>query len=212
MDRDGTGRGAGDEQASAGAVDLTRRETFAHWSRDLARWGDTDRIGHLNNAVFATFFETGRVSLIHDRTLMLGPPGTLFVIARLAIDFRAEMHWPGEVEIGTGLLRIGRSSVTLGQALFQAGRCTATAESTLVLIDAATRRATPFPPASRATFHRFALPAHAADAADEDRPGGVAGGLAGGLAGGIAGGAAQGESGGDAVGQPGASHVRGGAG
>lgn len=30
-------------------------------SRDKLRYGDTDRQGHINNAVFATFFETGRV-------------------------------------------------------------------------------------------------------------------------------------------------------
>jgi acyl-CoA thioester hydrolase len=151
-------------------IDLTQRALYPYWSHDMARWGDTDRIGHVNNAVFATFFETGRVSLLHDPALTLAPPGQLFVIARLAIDFRAEMHWPGDVEIGTGLLRLGRSSMVLAQALFQDGRCTATAESTLVLIEESTRRSVALPPESRAALLGFALQASGPDAAPDDDP------------------------------------------
>jgi acyl-CoA thioester hydrolase len=33
---------------------------FAVYSVDKLRYGDTDRQGHVNNAVFATFLETGR--------------------------------------------------------------------------------------------------------------------------------------------------------
>ncbi len=33
--------------------------------------------------------------------------------------FRREVHWPGEVHVGTRVKRIGRSSLTLEQGLFQ---------------------------------------------------------------------------------------------
>ncbi len=71
-------------------------------------------------------------------------PGASFVLARLAIDFLGEMHWPGDVEIGTAIVRVGNSSLGLDQALFVNGVCVATAENTLVLVDKTTRKPRPF--------------------------------------------------------------------
>jgi YbgC/YbaW family acyl-CoA thioester hydrolase len=84
---------------------------FTHRSRDKLRYADTDKLGHVNNAAFSTFFETGRVELLHDPRAPLNAAGCGFVIARVAIDFAAEILWPGEVEIGTRVAAIGRSSI-----------------------------------------------------------------------------------------------------
>ncbi|MGO9007191.1 MAG: acyl-CoA thioesterase [Beijerinckiaceae bacterium] len=115
---------------------------------DKIRYADTDRQGHVNNAVFATLFETGRAEMLYDPASPLAEPGTGFVIVRLAIDFLREINWPGIVAIGTRVASIGRSSVTLEQGLFQAEQCVATAETVIVLMDAATRRSCPLPPAA----------------------------------------------------------------
>lgn len=114
-------------------------------SHDKLRYGDTDRQGHINNAVFSTLLETGRVELLYDATRPLREPGKEFVLARLAIDLISEITWPGTIDGGTGVLKIGRSSITLEQALFQRDRCVARAESVIVLTDASTRRSTPLP-------------------------------------------------------------------
>ena len=74
----------------------------------------------------------------------MAPKGASFVIARLVLDFRAEVHWPGEVEIGSSVTRVGKSSMTLAQGLFVGETCVATAETVLVLIDDATRKSHPF--------------------------------------------------------------------
>jgi acyl-CoA thioester hydrolase len=37
------------------------------WTSDVIRFGDTDAYGHVNNAVFATFCESGRVHLFRTR-------------------------------------------------------------------------------------------------------------------------------------------------
>ncbi|KUL96313.1 thioesterase [Bosea sp. WAO] len=118
-------------------------------TRDKLRYGDTDRQGHINNAVFSTLFETGRVELIYDPVQPLAEPGTAFVIARLEVDFRAELLWPGEVESGMRVASIGRSSVRLEQVIFQSGRCAANAVTVIVLVDEATRRSRPFSDAVR---------------------------------------------------------------
>ncbi|MGP1256746.1 MAG: acyl-CoA thioesterase [Kiloniellales bacterium] len=126
------------------APDPTDRRLYASWTRDVLRYRDTDRQGHVNNAVFATFLESGRVAIFYDSQRPLAPQGASFVIARLVLDFRAEVHWPGEVEIGSSVTRIGKSSMTLGQGLFVNDTCVATAETVLVLIDDATRKSRPF--------------------------------------------------------------------
>ena len=112
-------------------------------THDKIRYGDTDRQGHVNNAVFATFLESGRVEILYDAQNPLADPGCAFVIAQLVLNFRAEVQWPGTIEIGTRVAATGRSSIKLEQALFQNGRCVATAETTIVQMNEATRRSSP---------------------------------------------------------------------
>ena len=128
----------------------TARASYALWTTDTLRYGDTDRQGHVNNAVFATFCESGRVRFLYDEALDLRGPGGNFVIARLELDFLAELFYPGQVDIGTRVLAIGRSSFRLGQGIFDGERCAATAECIMVLVDDATRKSQPLTPRLRA--------------------------------------------------------------
>ena len=116
---------------------------FPSQTTDKIRYGDTDRQGHVNNAVFSTFLETGRVELLHG-VETLPEPGAAFVIARLVLDYRAEITWPGTVVIGTRIASIGRSSIRMEQAIFQHERCVATAETVIVQMNEATRKSHPF--------------------------------------------------------------------
>ena len=90
---------------------------------DKVRYADTDRQGHVNNAAFATFLETGRVEFLYDPDNPLAADGASFVIVNLKLNFVSEIRWPGRVEIGTAVTKIGTSSLTLYQGLFQNGRC-----------------------------------------------------------------------------------------
>ncbi len=135
--------------------DLTRAEFYLHWAKDVVRYADTDCQGHVNNAVFATYLETGRVTILCTPDKPLAPEGTSFVIARLTLDFRAEIRWPCEVAIGTRILRVGNSSVTIGQGLFVDRQCVATAETVIVLVDDATRKSRPLPDAARAALQKL---------------------------------------------------------
>jgi len=127
-----------------------RLEDFPFRTTDKLRYGDTDKLGHVNNAVFATFLETGRVDLLCDPGRPINDPGAAFVLARLVVDFRAEAHWPGSVEIGTRITSIGRSSLKLEQAVFQHGTCVASGETVLVQMDETTRKSRPFSVEARA--------------------------------------------------------------
>ena len=86
------------------------------------------------------------MELLRDQKRVPLPPNTQFAIAKLVLEFRAEMHWPGEVGVGTRAARIGSSSVGLTQALYMGENCVAVANSTVVLMDGTTRQSMPFPP------------------------------------------------------------------
>lgn len=133
---------------------------FPASTHDKLRYRDTDRQGHVNNAVYSTFFETGRVEMLHVGSAP-PPAGTSFVLARIAIDFRREMHWPGEIQIGSGIASLGNSSIRVRQGVFQNGLLCAAAESVIVLIDETTRRSTPLPQAMREALSALVMGAAA---------------------------------------------------
>jgi acyl-CoA thioester hydrolase len=122
---------------------------------DNVRFADLDPNGHVNNAVYATYFETGRVTLVKDPGFGLMPEGLAWMLVRLDIHFRAELHWPGSIELGLGVARLGRTSTTFQQAVFSEGRCVASAQSITVLIDERTRRPTPLTDDIIGNFQRW---------------------------------------------------------
>jgi acyl-CoA thioesterase FadM/GNAT superfamily N-acetyltransferase len=136
-----------------------RLEDFPLRSFDKLRYGDTDRQGHVNNAVFATLLETGRVEMAYPGGVALMDPGCAFVIARLELDFISEILWPGRVDIGTRVKSIGRSSIRVEQALFQDHRPVAWCESVIVQVNEATRKSQAFSDAAIAKLKRLVAPA-----------------------------------------------------
>jgi acyl-CoA thioester hydrolase len=137
----------------------TIQASYAIWASETIRYGDLDRQGHVNNAVFATLLESGRVAFLCNDERPITEPGTQFVIARLVLDFKAELFWPGTAEIGTRVAKIGRSSVTLEQAIFQNGVCAAVADTVIVSMDQKTRRSSPLGTAALDRFKELQVPA-----------------------------------------------------
>lgn len=77
-----------------------------------------------------------------DRSYGLMPEGVTWIMVRLDMHFRAELRWPGTIEMGLGVVKFGRTSVTFDQVVFSAGQCVASARSVSVLLDEATRKPT----------------------------------------------------------------------
>ena len=120
-----------------------RLEDFPYRLTDNVRFGDLDPNQHVNNAVYATYFETGRVTLMKDPRHGLLQEGLAWIMVRLDMHFRAELRWPGTIELGLGVVRLGRTSVTCEQVVFWEGRCVASATAVMVLIDEVTRKPAP---------------------------------------------------------------------
>ena len=118
---------------------------YPHRSTDVIRFADLDPQGHVNNAVFATYFESGRVAMFRDRNLSIGVDDATFVLVRQEIDFLRELRWPGNVVVGSAILEFGRSSFTVGHGVFFGEDCAATGRATMVMLNASTRRPHPLP-------------------------------------------------------------------
>jgi acyl-CoA thioester hydrolase len=119
---------------------------YPHRVKDVIRFADLDPQGHVNNAVFATYFESGRVAMFRTPDLGIGIANATFVLVRQEIDFLRELHWPGNVEIGTALAAFGRSSFTVVQTIFNGDVCAAAGRATLVMMDTTTRKPRPLTP------------------------------------------------------------------
>jgi acyl-CoA thioester hydrolase len=127
----------------------TSRTGYTHWASDQVRWSDTDMLGHCNNLAFGAFAETGRCLFMRRFFQPGSPQQALFLPVQITLGLLGEVFWPAQVEIGTGIAAIGTTSVQLAQGLFEGDRCFGTCATVFVLIDEATRRPRPIPPAMR---------------------------------------------------------------
>ncbi len=113
------------------------------------RWSDFDALGHVNNAVFLTYLETGRDRFFHE---LVGDTFLDLVLVRLEIDFRAEipMGTP-EVIVTCRAVEIGRSSMrTTEQILLPGGSIAAQSQTVIVARDEKSRTSRPWTDEERA--------------------------------------------------------------
>jgi len=132
--------------------DLTRRETFNHWTPVIIRYSDQDSMAHVNNTALATYVEAARTAFIYDLIQRSHAEGMEFILARLVIDYRRELHYPGRVEVGARLIRVGTKSITTGYGVFRGDDCVATSECVNVFYDMATRKTRTPPDSVRAVL------------------------------------------------------------
>lgn len=103
-----------------------------HEKRVEIRWRDVDALGHVNNAVYATYLEECRDEWL-ERGLGDDEAAWDFVVARLEIDFRSELRLEDDVAVAAcGLARLGTSSVTTKETIVAGDKLVAEAEAVLV--------------------------------------------------------------------------------
>ena len=112
---------------------LQDRSIYPHWCTDTVRFSDQDAAGHVNNVALCAYLETARLTFMLDIGMFAQKGDSVRGIsAGMTVSFLAESHWPGQVELGTGVLKIGTSSITVGSAAFKDDLCIAAAEMTVV--------------------------------------------------------------------------------
>ena len=135
-------------------VNIPTQEMFDFWIRHTLRNGDTDQFHHVNNAVMSSLFEEGRMGVFSAASVKPLMEGANLAIVRLLINFHRELFYPGEVQIGTRIVKVGRTSLAFSQGLFDdAGHAVATADATCVLLNPVKGRAQPVSDALRSYLH-----------------------------------------------------------
>jgi acyl-CoA thioester hydrolase len=111
--------------------DLRSRDTYRAWTRVVLRY----------NAVTPMFFEEARCSVIYPVLQAGGRRDLDLVLVKTVIDYVQELSYPGAVDIGTRIHRIGTKSLHLVHGVFDAtsGACTATGECIVVIFDQKSR-------------------------------------------------------------------------
>lgn len=97
------------------------------------RFQDMDINGHLNNVAFAALFENARVQLNRNvRPWADRPANERTMVAAVEINYLREANYPDDIIVCSGIGRIGTSSWTIEQAMFQNGGCIATCDTVIV--------------------------------------------------------------------------------
>jgi acyl-CoA thioester hydrolase len=101
--------------------------TFPHVRHERVRFRDCDAMGHVNNAVYSTYLEEARIDVVGSLSA--------FILARVEIDFRAELRAGEEIEVGSRVGRVGTKSFDLEHEIRAGERLVAEAKSVLVAYD-----------------------------------------------------------------------------
>ena len=116
---------------------------------------ELDVYGHVNNAVYQSWFEEGRESVLRaagtDYDHFPRTTGLYFVVARTEIDFRTAAKRGDRVVVRSSIVRIGDRSVTFRQTASRPGG-TSFASATTIMCFARDGRAEPVPAEFRARF------------------------------------------------------------
>jgi acyl-CoA thioester hydrolase len=111
------------------------------------RFGDIDGLKHVNNTVIPVWFELARnpVFRMFSPDLDLSHEKWRLIMARIEFDFVGEMHFDGDVEIRTYVLRLGNSSFTLGHEAWQHGKMRVKGKAVIVHYNFMEKRSVPLP-------------------------------------------------------------------
>lgn len=111
------------------------------------RFGDTDALGHINNAALALWFETARNPFIRIFVPDLNIKMETFplIMAHTDYDFVDELFFQHEVEIRSWIIHIGSKSFTMYHEAWQKGRLCVKGSAVIVHYDFKTRQSTLLP-------------------------------------------------------------------
>lgn len=105
------------------------------------RFRDIDMLGHVNNAVYATYFESARIACF--LTLTKRPLEQLgLILAETKYTFRVPVRFEDHLKIGVRIPRIGNKSFTMEYGAFRArdGLLMADGSAVVVAYDYATEQ------------------------------------------------------------------------
>jgi acyl-CoA thioester hydrolase len=116
-----------------------RRLLFVHYPFILAHkviWRDLDALGHVNNAVYATYFETGRLEYMAQLTEHKSEMPSM-IMAEVTITYKSPAFLREVLLIGVRVAEVRNSSFVIDSQITEqtSGRLVATSRAVLVFYD-----------------------------------------------------------------------------
>jgi acyl-CoA thioester hydrolase len=111
------------------------------------RFRDTDAMGHVNNAVYITYFEVVRAEYWFRLTGLREYQQVPFILAHVTADFRSSALIGEKLEVGMRITRLGEKSFDAEYRIETAGgeRLIAEGRSVMVMYDYDAERSYPIP-------------------------------------------------------------------
>jgi acyl-CoA thioester hydrolase len=112
------------------------------------RWADNDAYGHVNNTVYYQWFDTAvNAWLVEAGLLDIERGDPIGLVVETGCAYFSPLSFPGDVEVGIAVEKLGNSSVTYRIGVFGAGSNDASAQGhfTHVYVGRATRRPAQLP-------------------------------------------------------------------
>jgi acyl-CoA thioester hydrolase len=117
---------------------------------------DLDGFGHVNNAVYLTYVENARVAYLAEVVGARTPLQIRNIMASVTVEFRAQISYGDELEIGVRTERIGTKSFQLAYRIVrQGGEVAAEVTSAQVMFDFEANRAIEVPPEWRRAIAKY---------------------------------------------------------
>lgn len=112
------------------------RSDFVHFVSLPVQWGDMDALGHVNNAIYFRYIETGRIAYFDAIGARAGLEGRGDgpILADIQCSFIGQLRHPAQIEIGTRTAKIGTKSFTVEAGIFLAGEDAPVATSKAVVV------------------------------------------------------------------------------
>ncbi len=135
------------------------RDQYRHWLTIEVRWGDMDAMGHVNNTVYFTYFESARISLLGKSDIRAryadsrqGP-----VLVSTSGDFKRQVVFPATLDIGLRVTKIGHRSFHMEYGVFFHGtdELVAVGRSINAWVDYAAGKAVPLPDDLRVELAKY---------------------------------------------------------
>ncbi|MGE3956859.1 MAG: acyl-CoA thioesterase [Vicinamibacterales bacterium] len=128
--------------------------TWAYRHRLTVRFSDCDLLGHVNHAVYLTYFEECRVAWWKRLGGENGLPGVGVILVHASCNYRAPAHTSEELEVRLAVTAIGTSSVTMEYEVehVASGRVIADGKTVVVAYDYRSGVTVPVPPDTRAAL------------------------------------------------------------
>jgi len=118
------------------------------------RFRDLDTMGHVNNAVYATYFEHARAAYFEE-VLDVPLRETESVLASLEIDFRRPVEIDDDVMVALRVPELGETSLPMEYEVRAGETIAATGETVQVAVDSETKSSRPIPDEWREDIRAF---------------------------------------------------------